>query len=90
MKKQYNSSGMYQNEKRNEHPQICSSSILSCNFLNHVYSNLEFLSRSLMYKKSETHKKILHNKYQMFNKNSFLWKKLKLQFTKYMDEILEL
>ena len=53
-------------------------------------TDLEFLSKSLIYNKSETHKKILHNKYQMFNKNSFLWKKLKLQFTKYMDEILEL
>lgn len=50
----------------------------------------EFVSNNLKHANSETRKKIVHNKYQMFNRNSFLWKKLRLQFTKYMDEILEL
>jgi len=52
--------------------------------------DLEFIKEQVGNRNSETHKKIRHNKYQMFNKNSFLWKKLKLQFIKYMDEILEL
>lgn len=39
---------------------------------------------------SETHKKIRHNKYQVFNKNSMLWKKLRNQFIRYLQEIKEL
>jgi len=39
---------------------------------------------------SETHKKIRHNKYQLFNKNSMLWKKLRNQFIRYLEEIKEL
>ena len=52
--------------------------------------DLNKIKNVLTNRDSETHKKIRHNKYQMFNTNSFLWKKLRLQFTKYMDEILEL